>query len=93
MYFIDYCRLSGMEGFNCASEALCVPQDYVCDGIPDCVQASVVFDEMNCPPTPSKSINSFWSYNIYYCNVYAQMVVLMVRCVVPFLVVYQRVRD
>lgn len=52
LYFTDFCRLSGMEGFNCISEELCIPRDYVCDGIPDCIQGSVVFDEMNCPPPP-----------------------------------------
>ena len=69
IYFTDYCRLSGMEGFNCVSEERCVPQDYVCDGIPDCIQGSVVFDEMNCPPPPpgNSSINQYrnimeWCY-------------------------------
>ena len=61
MCFTDYCRLSGMEGFNCISEELCIPEDYVCDGIPDCIQASTVFDEMNClppPPDPGNSVHT-----------------------------------
>lgn len=57
--FTDYCRLSGMEGFNCISEELCIPEDYVCDGIPDCVQASTVFDEMNCLPPPPDFFSFF----------------------------------
>ena len=46
----DYCGMSGIEGFNCISEKLCVPQEHVCDGYPDCVIGTTVFDEMNCIP-------------------------------------------
>ena len=42
--------MSGTEGFNCMSEKLCVPQEHVCDGYPDCVIGRKVFDEMNCIP-------------------------------------------
>ena len=42
--------MSEMEGFNCMSEKLCIPQERVCDGYPDCVIGITVFDEMNCIP-------------------------------------------
>ena len=50
-----------MEGFNCLSEKLCVRQDYVCDGIPDCVRDAAVFDELNCNSTQG-------SYDYYNFN-------------------------
>lgn len=47
----DYCSISKkMNGFNCLSEKLCIPQDYVCDGIPDCIRDRTTFDESNCIP-------------------------------------------
>lgn len=49
---IDYCAVEGIEGYNCLSEKLCVPQNYICDGIPDCVRATLALDEMDCLPTP-----------------------------------------
>lgn len=48
----DYCRISEIDGFNCLPEKFCVPQEHVCDGFPDCVRATTVFDETNCIPTP-----------------------------------------
>ena len=42
--------MSGIDGFNCMHENLCVPQERVCDGYPDCVMGTTVFDEMNCIP-------------------------------------------
>ena len=48
----DYCSVSQIDGFNCLSEKFCVPQEHLCDGFPDCVRATTVFDEMNCIPTP-----------------------------------------
>ena len=33
---IDYCAEAGMAGFNCPAEQLCVPFNYLCDGVPDC---------------------------------------------------------
>lgn len=50
VFWADYCEMSEMEGFNCMSEKLCVPQERVCDGYPDCVIGITVFDEMNCIP-------------------------------------------
>ena len=41
-----------MEGFNCLSEKLCVPQERVCDGYPDCVRDTTIFDEINCTLAP-----------------------------------------
>ena len=37
------------------SEKLCVPLERVCDGYPDCVRGTIVFDEMNCIPIPGRA--------------------------------------
>ena len=58
--------MTGIKGLNCVTEKLCVPQDHLCDGVPDCVTDTLAFvDEMNCLPTPGtiRSIiedNNIW---------------------------------
>lgn len=42
---IDYCVQAGMEGFNCPAEQLCVPFNYLCDGVPDCGALATAVDE------------------------------------------------
>ena len=38
LHSTDYCAESGMVGgYNCLPERKCLPQSYVCDSIPDCV--------------------------------------------------------
>ena len=45
--FSDYCLESGnLNGFNCLSEMYCVPMEYVCDGIPDCVSVDTSLEEL-----------------------------------------------
>ena len=34
-----------MEGFNCPAEQLCVPFQYLCDGVPDCGAIFIAVDE------------------------------------------------
>ena len=53
--------MEGIEGYNCLSEKLCVPQSYICDGIPDCVRATLAIDEMDCLPTPGTLYRSMYS--------------------------------
>ena len=36
-----------MTGFNCLSEMRCIPQEYVCDGVPDCVILDTSLEELN----------------------------------------------
>ena len=66
MFWADYCRMSGIEGFNCMSEKLCVPQAHVCDGYPDCVIGTAVFDEMNCIPESGIRLQKYESTQ---CNI------------------------
>ena len=35
-----------MVGYNCLSERSCIPQDYVCDGVPDCFYFTFALDEL-----------------------------------------------
>ena len=42
---LDYCAESGMEGFNCIQERICVPREHVCDGVPDCGYVFLATDE------------------------------------------------
>ena len=37
-----------MDGFNCLQEGLCLPQEYECDGVPDCVTGLFALDETDC---------------------------------------------
>lgn len=44
------------DEFACVAENRCIPQSYVCDGLPDCeVLAFQEADEMNCPGGTSLS--------------------------------------
>ena len=51
--FVDYCTEMGIKGFNCLSEQVCIPQEHICDGIPDCQFSSTVLatDELGCSST------------------------------------------
>ena len=46
----DYCDLGvlSIDGFNCLSEMKCVPQEHVCDGVPDCVVIDTSLEELEC---------------------------------------------
>lgn len=41
---LDYCAGTGIDGFSCPSEQKCVPQEYRCDGVPDCGSVSSFSD-------------------------------------------------
>ena len=52
---LDYCDTEEfyfLDGFNCLPEGYCLLQEFVCDGVPDCVSGLIALDEVDCDGKP-----------------------------------------